>query len=108
MLVRSFVFPQLSCGNPRGAAVNIVVDVSSREEPFEPMDMPDLAMLLRMAEWHGHMAMELASSGSDLAPFHLKAAHFLRAVDDYMRQLRAILTEDDEFFSATSLEGPAN
>jgi hypothetical protein len=85
--------------------VNIVVDIPSREEPFEPMDMPDLTMLLRMAEWH---AAELACSGSDLAPFHHKAAQFLRTVDDYMRQLRAILTEDDEFFSSTSVGEPAN
>jgi hypothetical protein len=88
--------------------VNIVVDIPSRKEPFEPMDMPDLTMLLRMAEWHADMAAELASSGSDLAPFHHKAAEFLRTVDDYMRQLRAILTEDDEFFSSTSLGEPAN
>jgi hypothetical protein len=88
--------------------VNIVLNNLSREESFEPMDMPDLVRLWRVAEWHDDKATELASSGSDLAPFHHQAAQLLRAVDDYMRRLRAILTEDDEFFGTTSLGEPAN
>jgi hypothetical protein len=61
------------------AAMNIVLDIPSREEPFEPLDMPDLVTLLPLAEWHDQTATELAGSGSDLAPFHRYAARCLRA-----------------------------
>jgi hypothetical protein len=82
------------------AAIYAVSDVVSREEPFDPMDMPDFALLLTMAEWHDHKARELARSGADLSPVHRKAARCLRDVYDYMRQLRTILTDDDEFLTA--------
>ena len=79
------------------AAIYTVFDIVSREEPFDPTDMPDLALLLTMAEWHDHKARELARSGADLSPVHRKAARCLRDVYDYMRQLRTILPNDDEF-----------
>jgi len=82
--------------------MNIVRDTLRWEGSFEPMDMPDLAVLLPAAEWHDHIATQLAQSGSDLALFHRKAARCLRDVDDYMRQLRTILTEDEEFLEGTS------
>jgi hypothetical protein len=90
------------------AAMNIVLDIPSREEPFEPLDMPDLVTLLPLAEWHDQTATELAGSGSDLAPFHRYAARCLRDVYDYMRQLRTILTEDHEFFDGTSIGESVN
>jgi len=72
------------------------------------MDMPEFAMLLSMAEWHDRAATELAPSGSDLAPSHRRAARYLREIYDYMRQLRIILTEDDEFFEGASVREWAN
>jgi hypothetical protein len=90
------------------AAIYTVFDVVSREEQFDPMDMPDLALLLTMAEWHDHKARELARSGADLSPVHRKAARCLRDVYDYMRQLRTILTDNDECFDGTRIGEPAN
>jgi hypothetical protein len=83
--------------------MNIVLSVPPREGPFEPMDMPDFALLLPVAEWHDHTATELARSGSHLAASHRRAARCLRDIYDYMRQLRVILTEEDEFFDGTSI-----
>jgi len=85
--------------------MSIVRDTLRWDEPFEPSDMPDLAVLLPAAEWHDHMATQLAQSGSGLAPFHRKAARCLRDVHDYMRQLQTILLteDDDEFLDRTSI-----
>ena len=83
--------------------MNIVRDTLCWEEPFEPMDMPDLEMLLPAAEWHDHIATQLARSGSDLAPFHRKTARCLRDLHDYMRQLDTILRDDDEILDHASI-----
>ena len=91
-----------------GGAMNLILNIPSRGDAFEPMDMPDFETLLSMAEWHDRAATELAPSGSDLAPSHRRAARCLREVYEYMRQLRIILKEDDEFVSTTSLGQPAN
>jgi len=88
--------------------MDIVLDVLSWEEPFEPMDMPDLAILLRVAEWHDWTATELARSGSDVASSHRRTAQCLREVYDYMRRLRSILTEEDDFFASRSVAERVN
>jgi hypothetical protein len=76
--------------------MNPVTYMPSREEPFDPSDMPDFAVLVPIAEWHDETARQLARSSTDLAPFHLEAARCLRQVYAYMRKLRIILADENE------------
>jgi hypothetical protein len=77
--------------------MNIVFSIPHPESSFEPMDMPDFNLLLPIAEWHEHAAAELTRSDSVLAASHDRAAMGLREIYGYMRQLHAILADEDEF-----------
>ena len=78
------------------AETDIVLDHLPRAEPFDPMEMPDIAMVWRLAEFHQQCAAELSGSSSELASVHQWAARSLRELHDYLRQLHSVLTGGEE------------
>ena len=77
------------------ATPDIFFDHPSRLEPFDPMEMPEIATVWRLAEWHKQCAAELSDSSSDLASFHQWAARCLCELHCYLLQLHSVLAEGE-------------